>query len=64
MEEIKICPFCGKIPEVEERSDSNQVICWKVKCTNHGICYCAPEGNWCDSKEYAIKRWNTRNNSV
>ena len=60
MEEIKKCPFCGNIPEIEERSDCKQVICWKIKCTNAGICYCMPEGNWCDSKEYAIKRWNER----
>lgn len=51
MSELKPCPFCGRIPKVEDCGDNRYfVIC---KC---GIAQDRLYGQKCD----AVRRWNRR----
>lgn len=53
---IKECPFCGAIPEFREAFFGMERIKMEgLVCQNCSIC-----AAWEDSKEAAIKKWNTR----
>lgn len=51
MSELKPCPFCGRIPTVDDCGDNRFFV--RCKC---GIAQDKLYGQRCD----AVKRWNTR----
>ena len=51
MAELKPCPFCGRIPMVEDCGDNRYFV--RCKC---GIAQDKLYGQRCD----AVRRWNTR----
>lgn len=55
MEELKPCPFCGE----EANLSKNSCGSWDIGCTNGKCDMCARSFGF-DTKETAIKAWNTR----
>ena len=55
MAELKLCPFCGRIPMVEDCGDNRYFV--RCKC---GIAQDKLYGQRCD----AVRRWNTRKPSA
>lgn len=55
MAELKICPFCGRIPTVEDCGDNRYFV--RCKC---GIAQDKLYGQRCD----AVRRWNIRKPSA
>lgn len=55
MAELKLCPFCGRIPTVEDCGDNRFFV--RCKC---GIAQDKLYGQKCD----AVRRWNTRKPSA
>ena len=53
MSELKLCPFCGRKPELRHNEDGFSYIV----CANDG-CYVRTDGHLND--EAAIKAWNRR----
>ena len=49
--EIKLCPFCGAAPEIEDD------VYFDVACSNEDCCIGL---NRYETKELAIQAWNTR----
>lgn len=54
MKELKRCPFCGSIVEII----SNGIGDYFVQCK---CCNARTSDINCEVKEYAIQRWNDRN---
>jgi Lar family restriction alleviation protein len=52
MDKLKVCPFCGSEAIIEE--DKKGLIC-VVSCNT-----CCAEGQVCQTKDEAIRMWNTR----
>ena len=52
--ELKPCPFCGNIPELEVWNDGEDMN-YKVNCTH---CFC--QTYYEDSEEEAVQMWNRR----
>lgn len=52
MQELKPCPFCGGMPEINQRGDACGVFC-NCNFTSHMQTYGGNEAE-------AVKRWNTR----
>jgi len=46
------CPFCGKPPTYEHRNSFHSIVCTQRGCVIVEVCE--------DSREEAVKRWNTR----
>ena len=62
MENLKPCPFCGELPEIDQGEYTYKVkdrIYWAVGCMNDD-CEVDVETDNFDTKEEAIKVWNTR----
>lgn len=55
MPELKPCPFCGETEDLSKNSCGS----WDVGCTNGKCAMCARSFGF-DTKEEAIKAWNTR----
>lgn len=55
---IKACPFCGSQPVIEP---SIKEGFWTVFC-NSMECLVGPEADDYESKDLALKAWNTRHN--
>ena len=53
MDELKLCPFCGKRPEIRRSNFSER---YRVRCENGCGAETAPKG----TKEKAVKAWNRR----
>lgn len=47
--ELKPCPFCGGVPELEQCGESFRIFCG-----------CCISTEWRTSKEAIANRWNTR----
>jgi Lar family restriction alleviation protein len=50
------CPFCGSDAFIYEDIESN-ILPFQATCSNT---LCEASIKWCDTKEEAIKIWNTR----
>lgn len=59
--EIKTCPFCGSIPQIETNVMwNNKKLLYTIRCIT-SRCFGHPIGPvMFDSKEQAIKSWNRR----
>lgn len=59
--EIKTCPFCGFIPQIEISENwCHDKTLYTVRCKT-SKCFGHPRDSvWFDSKEQAIKSWNRR----
>lgn len=55
--ELKGCPFCGVVPEIRESTMRRGI--WQIACNNHD---CPTPRIFQQSKENAIRMWNTRFN--
>jgi Lar family restriction alleviation protein len=55
-DKLKPCPFCGGEPELKQDFDDKQI---SVCCDNE-TCVTICETFWHDTREEAIKAWNTR----
>jgi hypothetical protein len=54
MEPVSSCPFCGKAADVEYTNKLYWVIC------NSNNCMVNAKSIICDTREGAVKAWNTR----
>ena len=55
----KVCPFCGKIPEVYESNYYGYGMEYAVECVNTD-CHISVIVDKCESEEMAIELWNIR----
>ena len=63
LNELKACPFCGGIAEIEDVSDEDETF-YMIQCTNPkcsaGVCFADNS----TSQSKIVKAWNKRHNSV
>ena len=64
MEELKMCPFCGKKAQIYMYRIYDYKIKYAVRCNTHNCNGHPLEPVWFDSKEEAIKAWNRRSKYV
>lgn len=59
MSDLKPCPFCGQIPEVEKLKWPNGVISYRIFCGNENCVMpvCTDDYN---NEVSAVNAWNTR----
>jgi Lar family restriction alleviation protein len=57
MEDLKDCPFCGKVPQVGYFEPFDGVGFYSIEC---GFCELSPGTHDYSDKQQAIKAWNTR----
>jgi len=55
IEELKPCPFCGGVAEIQDETTGIRTTIYFVECLN-----CVAGTQWEYKKENAIKAWNTR----
>lgn len=59
--ELKRCPFCGKLAQIEKRDSVWQKKTWfSVRCNTSQCCGHPREPYEYDTKEKAVKAWNRR----
>ena len=70
MSDLKPCPFCGRIPEIQEDSRwprhgkyaGKRVDAFEVVCKNMGCVICGADNVYFLSAEEAAEAWNRRVN--
>ena len=55
--DLKDCPFCGSVPDIEENYDDSHGMVYKIWCSTCGV-----GTEWWDDKEKAIEVWSKRKN--
>ena len=60
MEELKVCPFCGKKSQIYTYRIYDHKIKYAVRCNTQNCNGHPWEPVWFDSKEEAVKAWNRR----
>lgn len=60
--ELKPCPFCGQLPNVEQEGQNLKIACTNPKCEMH------PTTRWRSTAKYGEQRvfdmWNMRDGKL
>lgn len=63
MNELKPCPFCGAMPNLNKYLDTLGRLKWGIICENsNGKCEIEPMTAWYADKDECIEAWNKRVN--